>query len=89
MKCDRARQILLNGKTFNAIEAVDFEISRARAKHPTNQHLLAALVEEVGELAKELLDNGNSEHAKTEAMHVACVAIRIMTEGDSDFGGAA
>ena len=75
--------------TGNAFRAVNDEVIRARNKFPSNQHLLAALVEEVGELAKELLENGNTDHSRAEAMQVACVAIRIMTEGDSDFKGGA
>ncbi|MFZ4397650.1 MAG: hypothetical protein ACOYOU_18725 [Kiritimatiellia bacterium] len=78
---------------FEAASETVQEVYRARKKFPGNQHLLAALMEEVGELAKEMLEHGNSRHARTEAMQVACVAIRIMTEGDSDYtpdeGGAA
>jgi len=71
---------------FEALVEVSSEVNRARNKFPTNLHLLAALMEEVGELAKELLEHGNTAHARTEAMQVACVAVRIMTEGDEDFG---
>lgn len=84
---DREKKIARNGKTFAALADVDCEISRARSKFPDNKHLFAALVEEVVELAKELLEKGNTAHARYEAMQVACVAIRIMTEGDSDFKG--
>jgi hypothetical protein len=47
------------------------EIVRAREKFPRNGHMLAALMEEVGE----------------EAIQVACVALRIAEEGDADFPG--
>ena len=58
------------------------EIDRARAKFPTNRLLFHALVEEVGELAQALLERGNTDASQREAMQVACVAIRIMAEGD-------
>jgi hypothetical protein len=61
------------------------EIARAREKFPDNKHLLAALMEEVGELAKELLEKGPAARVRAEAIQVACVAIRIATEGDGDF----
>jgi NTP pyrophosphatase (non-canonical NTP hydrolase) len=58
------------------------EIARARAKFPNNRNLLAALMEEAGELARALLQEGNSEHAAQEALQTACVAMRIYEEGD-------
>lgn len=61
------------------------EIARARKKFPSNIHLLAALTEEVGELAQSLLDDDPLELIQAEAMQVACVAIRIMEEGDGSF----
>ena len=68
--------------------AVGIEVGRARALFPDNRHLLAALMEEVGELAQALLQSGNGIRARKEAMQVACVAIRIMEEGVAGFGGA-
>ena len=65
--------------------SVGGEVRRARVKHPGNAHLLAALVEEVGELAKALLEREPRERLRAEAMQCACVAIRIMEEGDADF----
>jgi NTP pyrophosphatase (non-canonical NTP hydrolase) len=61
------------------------EVMRARAKFPSNEHLLAALMEEVGELAKALLEGESVERIRAEAAQVACVAVRIIEEGDSDF----
>lgn len=60
------------------------EMRRAREIHPGNAHLLAALTEEVGEVARAFLE-GDHEHAKKEAIQVACVAMRIAIEGDGDF----
>lgn len=61
------------------------ELDEARAKHPGNAKLLAALVEEVGELAQALLKRKPDSDIRKEALQVACVAIRIIEEGDSDF----
>lgn len=61
------------------------EVLRARRKHPGNKHLNVALMEEVGELAKEFLENGTKDRKWSEAVQVACVAARIATEGDSDY----
>jgi hypothetical protein len=69
------------------VSHVCLEVKRAREKFPSNRHLLAALTEEVGELAEALLDNQGKDREYAEAMQVACVAIRIMEEGDSDFDG--
>ena len=74
---------------ITAFEALRAEMSRGRAKFPTNRKLLAALVEEVGELARALLQEGNSDHAIDEAIQVACVAMRIAVEGDADFDNLA
>lgn len=64
------------------------EICRAREKFPKNAHMLAALVEEVGELAKALLEGEPNEDIRKEALQVACVAIRIAEEGDADYPNA-
>ena len=70
-------------------EAINEEIARARKKFPENRHKLAALVEEVGELAQALLDHergdGSINDIRKEAIQVAAMAIRIYSEGDSDF----
>lgn len=64
---------------------LDAELDRARRKFPAATHLVPALMEECGELARELLQNGNTEHARKEALQVACVAMRIATEGAREF----
>jgi len=58
------------------------EINRVREKFPANDLLMVALTEEVGELAKALLDE-TPERIYKEAIQVACVALRIATEGDA------
>jgi hypothetical protein len=69
--------------TLESLAAISKEVARAREKHPGNAHLLAALVEEVGELAKDLLEGNPGWRA--EAIQVATVAVRILEEGDGDF----
>lgn len=67
-----------------AHDALDGEIVRARVKFPGNRFLLAALTEEVGELARALLQR-KPDDAWREALQVACVAMRIFEEGDATF----
>ena len=72
-------------RTFNTIKAINQlveEIEAARKKFPGNDLLSMALVEEVGELAKAMLDEPR-ENVYREAIQVACVAIRIATESDA------
>lgn len=64
---------------------LDAEIGSARAKFPANRHMLAALTEEVGELAESLIDGQGREREQAEAVQVACVAVRLYEEGDGDF----
>ena len=67
------------------------EVATARQKFPSRRHLCVALMKEVGELAKVLLESDKEERlagweaVRSEAKQVACVAIRIMEEGDSGF----
>ena len=68
------------------VELAD-EIVRARAKFPGSRFLLAALTEEVGELARAILQRKTGDEIKREAIQVACVALRIYEEGDSAFDG--
>jgi len=58
------------------------EVARARAKFPNNRYLLAALVEEVGELGEAMI-SGTRDEIENEAIQCACVAIRIAEEGDA------
>jgi len=60
------------------------EVFKARSKFRSNEHLFAALLEEVGELAYEM--TRDRQRQREEALQVACVAIRIAEEGDADFG---
>ena len=70
-----------------ALVHVGEEVARARAKFPRARKLTVALMEEVGELAQAQLQQKPPEEIRKEAMQVAAVAVRIMTEGDADFIG--
>ena len=69
----------------STLEDLAVEILRARAKFPGNRFLLAALMEEVGELAQAMLQGKSDAEIKTEAIQVACVALRIFEEKDATF----
>lgn len=66
------------------------ELDAARGKFPDSTHQLAALMEEVGELAQALMEH-DRDGAQTiamvlrEAVQVASMAIRLATEGDNNF----
>jgi NTP pyrophosphatase (non-canonical NTP hydrolase) len=68
---------------------VKHELNSARNKFPTNQFLLAALVEEVGELSQSLIDHEFDKKTKVEiyeeAIQVAAMALRIAQEGSAEF----
>lgn len=67
------------------LSAITAETIRARLKFPGNKHLLAALTEEVGELAQAMLQDRPRDQIEREAIQVATVAIRILEEGDAAF----
>lgn len=66
------------------LRAVLVEASRARAKFPSSDMALAALVEEVGELAAAMLSE-TPARVRAEAVQVAFMAMRIANEGDPSF----
>ena len=63
------------------LECVREEVLRARKKFPNPECSMTALTEEVGELAKALLDEPWA-HVMKEAIQVACMAARVAIEGD-------
>jgi NTP pyrophosphatase (non-canonical NTP hydrolase) len=67
------------------VHAVEAEVVRARLKFPGSRFLLAALMEEVGELAQAMLQKKDRDEIQREAIQVACVALRICEEGDATF----
>ncbi len=58
---------------------------RARLKFPGNRHLTVALGEEYGELCQAQLQGKSRDEIEKEAIQVACLAIRIIEEGDASF----
>ena len=79
-------QVLLDAQFLNAIVE---EAKKARAKWPDSVHSVAALTEEVGELAKAILqhkyEKQDPHKVWREAVQVAFMAMRVATEGDSTF----
>lgn len=61
------------------------EVLAGREKFPRNRLMLAGLTEEVGELAKALLQRQGRDRIQREALQVAAVAMRIFEEGDATF----
>lgn len=65
------------------------ELAFARTKFPSNEFKLAALMEEVGELAQAMIDHARGKKTKAqvyeEAIQVAAMAIRVAEEGDAAF----
>ena len=63
------------------LDEVFAEFLRARAKFPHPNPSVAALTEEVGELARAVLSRPLVE-VRAEAVQVAAMALRIAVEGD-------
>lgn len=66
------------------LSAVESEIDKAMGKYPWPNPNLAALTEEVGELAKAMLEKKPHE-VVLEAIQVAAMAARCALEGDPQF----
>jgi NTP pyrophosphatase (non-canonical NTP hydrolase) len=75
----------LSLETAIAIMDIVEELDRARLSFPAATKTMCALTEEVGELAKALLDEDNGR-VYEEAIQVAVMAIRVATEGDASLG---
>jgi hypothetical protein len=64
-------------------DEVHIELRRARKKFPGRQNVtFVALGEEVGELAKAMMEE-NADRVRKEAVQVAVMAMRIALDGDS------
>jgi NTP pyrophosphatase (non-canonical NTP hydrolase) len=68
-----------NDKYFHTL--LQREVQRARSKHPINFDLFIALVEEIGEVARAIQEH-DTANLLEELVQVACVAMRLATEGD-------
>lgn len=79
-----SRSYLFEPRT-ETLQEIIAEVIRSREKFPRDKHNLAALMEEVGELAEAFLKDAGPERVRAEAVQVACVAIRIIEGGDEAF----
>jgi hypothetical protein len=66
------------------------ELDAARSEYPDGEHALAALLEEAGKLARGLIKHDRAQEVTIQevlrrAVTTAAMAIRIATEGDSNF----
>jgi NTP pyrophosphatase (non-canonical NTP hydrolase) len=80
----------LNSVDGQIILMVRGELDAARGQFPESTHMLAALMEEVGELAQALMEHDRDGSQTTqevlrEAVQVAAMAIRVAAEGDENF----
>jgi hypothetical protein len=81
---DRAHRVVRNkGVALDEemLGLIAIELTKARRKFPSARGSMCALTEEVGELAKACMDEP-LENVIAEAVQVACMAIRVATEGD-------
>lgn len=72
------------------IKMIRDELVAARTKFPDNVHQFDALVEEVGEVAKGLMEHDRGLGTTTlqvlrECVQVASMAVRVAVEGDADY----
>lgn len=67
------------------LQAISAETMRARLKFPGGEHLLAAATEELGELAKALLQKKPKDEIEKEAIQVAAMMVRIIEEGCPEY----
>lgn len=76
-------------ETYDFLIDVGHEIKRARGLYPSSRLVLAALTEEVGELAQAMLKfaagKWPAERIYEEAVQVAAMAARCALEGDPSF----
>lgn len=77
---------------YNLICDLEHELAKARQGWPRNADALPALMEEVGELAQALIQMKHEpakgrghEEVYREAIQVACMALRIASEGEPGF----
>lgn len=78
-----------DGPVGDFLSEVHQEVIRAQHKFPSSNLCMAALTEEVGELAQAMLKvaagKWKQERIREEAIQVAAMAIRVAVEGDPSF----
>lgn len=70
--------------TGQLMDDISEELDRARTKFPGDRVTYTAMCEEVGELAKALLDESRAR-VREEAIQVAVMAMRVVLDGDSSY----
>lgn len=82
----RARNaaVEIGGKETTLLAEIILELRRARAKFPGPDCTFAALSEEVGEVAKALMEEPRA-NVRKESVQVAVMAMRIILDGDVTF----
>ena len=88
----RARMAICLAKFMNDVVE---EVDRAREKFPSNKHMIGAFHEEVGEVAKAMLERDYcdgelvtlelDQEVYTECVQAAAMACRLALEGDPDY----
>lgn len=76
---------MLNYQKYEFLNKVLDEVNEASVKFPYPNPNLAALMEEVGELAQAYLQKKSREEIYHEAVQVATMAMRCALEGDPQF----
>ncbi len=87
---DRAAHDRLTSPDGLVFVMIRDELAAARTAFPGTTHMLCALVEEVGEVAKAMMEHDRKEGTSVqevlrEAVQVASMAIRVAVEGDDNF----
>lgn len=79
----------MNTRVHEFLADVEAELHRAQTKFPDSVLCVAALMEEVGELAQAMLKvragKWPRERIREEAVQVAVMAMRVALEGDRSF----
>lgn len=74
----------VKARTSELLADIVSELGNARAKFPGDNVTFAALVEEVGELAKATFEEPR-ENVRKEAVQVAVMAMRMVLDGDHTY----
>lgn len=82
MQIEEMKKPIIDFEVESIFRKIKDELKNARTKFPGDSVTMIALVEEVGELAKALMDEP-SINIEKEAIQVAVMAIRVAIDGDS------
>lgn len=87
---DGSAQDRLHSPDGIVITMIRGELNAARGMYADGEHALAALMEETGKLSRNLVKHDRKQEVTTQevlrrAVTTAAMAIRIATEGDTNF----